>query len=829
VIAVRVFDHYGGGGFSGTAPEMTLGPAAGAGALLSLGGPWLYRVERALPPSAPDFASQPRYPSPDNPNSPTVLYGAMIAPLAPLAIRGAIWYQGESNAGAAFQYRTLLPAMIRGWRRAWGRGEFPFLFVQLANFMARGTEPGDSTWAELREAQARTLALPHTGMAVAIDIGEADDIHPRNKRDVGARLARWALADTYGRPTVKSGPLYRSSAVEGGAVRVRFDHAAGLASGDGLPPRAFAIAGKDGRWRWAEARIDGETVVVSSPEVPEPVAARYAWADNPEATLRNAASLPASPFRTDDWPMLTAPRPPADRIARYRNPVIPGFHPDPSVARVGADYYLVTSSFEFFPGVPVFRSRDLVHWKPVGHALARDGQLPLAKARASGGIYAPTIRHHDGTFYVITTNTDGGGNFFVTARDPAGPWSEPVWVPEQGGIDPSLFFDDDGTAYLTTNGGAPGGNGPRGIYQSTIDVRTGRLLTPPRHVWAGTGGRYPEGPHLYRIRGRYYLMISEGGTEYGHMVTIARSDSPWGPFEPCPRNPILTHRQTEMDVPIQGTGHADLFEDHEGSWWMVFLAFRPVGEGYWHHLGRETYLAPVTWDAEGWPVVNEGRVVTPEMTVRGLPAAPWPGPEARVDFDAPLGPEWTYLRNPDRSAYALDERPGWLTLRGAAIGLEAAASPTWLGRRQQHHACSAVTRVDFEPGAEGEEAGLAVYRNPEHRYEIAVGRSGRRRRVFVRQTVGPSLQAVTASAPADDRGPLLLRVEARAEAYSFSFAGGDAPERWTPLGTAPTRFLSSEVAGGFTGAFFALFATGNGRPARAPARFDWFDYQPRPD
>ena len=298
-IAVRVFDHYGGGGFSGSAAEMTLGPAAGAPQ--SLAGAWEYRVERELPPSAPDFATQPRYPSPDNPNSPTVLYGAMIAPLTPLAIRGAIWYQGESNAGAAFQYRTLFPAMIRDWRKAWGRGDFPFLFVQLANYMARAAEPGESAWAELREAQTRTLSVPHTGMAVAIDIGEAGDIHPKNKEDVGARLARWALADTYGQAVVKSGPLFDTLALEGSAVRVRFRHAAGLKA-DGGAPRGFAIAGADRQWRWAEARVDGETVVVSSPAVPQPVAVRYAWADNPDATLRNGEGLPASPFRTDDWP-----------------------------------------------------------------------------------------------------------------------------------------------------------------------------------------------------------------------------------------------------------------------------------------------------------------------------------------------------------------------------------------------------------------------------------------------------------------------------------------------------------------------------------------------
>jgi xylan 1,4-beta-xylosidase len=518
------------------------------------------------------------------------------------------------------------------------------------------------------------------------------------------------------------------------------------------------------------------------------------------------------------------------RITAYRNPVIPGFYPDPSVVRVGEDFFLVTSSFEFFPGVPVFTGRDLVHWRQIGHALTRVSQLPLEGVRPSGGIYAPTIRHHDGTFYMVTTNTTAGGNFYVTARDPGGPWSEPIWVKGQGGIDPSLFFDDDGTVYFTSTGGAPGPPSERGIHQSVINPKTGRLLTEPRLVWKGTGGRYPEGPHLYRIQGRYYLMISEGGTEYGHMVTIARSDSPWGPFESCPRNPVLTHRQTEMDVPIQGTGHADLVQDAEGRWWMVFLAFRPVGGWYWHHLGRETYLAPVTWDAEGWPVVNQGRPVTPEMTVAGLPSHPFPPPPVRTSFDAPLGPDWNYLRNPEPSSYALDARPGWLTLRGEAIGLDAVASPTWVGRRQEHMAARAATLVDFRPTRDGEEAGLTVYRSADHHYEIAVRRAGGRREVLVRQRVGPRLHAVTASAIVDGADPIVLQIDAKPEEYAFSFAvasGGREPGSMTRLDTAPTRMLSTEVAGGFTGAYFALYATGGGQPASVPASFDWFDYEAR--
>ncbi len=357
--------------------------------------------------------------------------------------------------------------------------------------------------------------------------------------------------------------------------------------------------------------------------------------------------------------------------------MLPGFHPDPSVARVGQWFYLVNSSFAFFPGVPLYRSRDLVHWEPLGYVLARDSQLPLATAESWSGIWAPTIRYHAGTFYVITTNMSHGGTFFVTAKNPGGPWSDPVWIHGLDGIDPSLFFDDDGNVYVTSTGAPPG------IYAAQIAIESGQLLTSPRLVWAGTGGRYPEGPHIYKIAGRYYLMISEGGTEYGHMVTIARASSPWGPFEPCPRNPILTHRDSTNDQPIQGTGHADLVQDGDGNWWMLLLGFRPQG-GSWHHLGRETFLAPLHWDPQGWPVVNDGRPIALDMQVRGLPANPTPtvATSARDDFDAPLGPAWNFLRNPVRESYSISERPGWLTLHGTSVSLgsdkDAYRRPSWV-------------------------------------------------------------------------------------------------------------------------------------------------------
>lgn len=304
VIAVRVFDHAGEGGFGGGA--MSIGPANVAESeAMSLRGAWDYKVELALEPKHPDWGTRPEVVGASNQNNPSVLYNAMIAPLVPFAIRGAIWYQGESNAGRAYQYRTLFPIMIRDWRSAWGSA-FPFYFVQLANWRARKAEPDDSDWAELREAQLMTLRESNTGMAVTIDIGDADDLHPPNKLDVGRRLAAWALARTYARKVAPSGPLFDRYTIEGSKVRIHFKYGARLRTLDGGSLKGFAIAGEDRKFVWADARIEGNTVVVSSEKILKPVAVRYGWANNPIANLYNRAGLPASPFRTDVWPGVTA-------------------------------------------------------------------------------------------------------------------------------------------------------------------------------------------------------------------------------------------------------------------------------------------------------------------------------------------------------------------------------------------------------------------------------------------------------------------------------------------------------------------------------------------
>jgi alpha-N-arabinofuranosidase len=386
----------------------------------------------------------------------------------------------------------------------------------------------------------------------------------------------------------------------------------------------------------------------------------------------------------------------------FTNPIIPGSHPDPSVCRAGDDYFLVTSSFEYVPGVPLFHSKDLVHWRQIGHCLTRPSQVPLADVKYSDGIYAPTIRYGNGVFYVTATNATRGGHFFVHTRDPFGPWSEPVWV-AQCGIDPSLLFDDHGTVYFTsTNTGIDVDSELEvwphtcAIVQSVIDINTGKCLSATRPIWQGTGGKFPEGPHVYKIDGWYYLLIAEGGTEHGHTVVIARSRSPWGPWEPRPHNPLLTHRS--YDSPIHATGHGDLIQAHDGSWWIVFLGIRPHGYGPVHHLGRETFLAPVQWTGDGWPVVNGNGKVALHMDTPCLPAHPWPAGPVRDDFDEPvLRPCWNFLRNPYPQDWSLNQRPGSLRLHGSPVTLGDQDSPAFVGRRQQHFVCDVATLLRFEP------------------------------------------------------------------------------------------------------------------------------------
>ncbi|MFC4304336.1 glycoside hydrolase family 43 protein [Cohnella boryungensis] len=512
-------------------------------------------------------------------------------------------------------------------------------------------------------------------------------------------------------------------------------------------------------------------------------------------------------------------------MATFKNPVIPGFHPDPSVCRVGEDYYLVTSSFDYFPGIPIFHSRDLVNWRQLGHVLTRESQLPLKGQLPAGwsqGIYAPTIRHHDGRFYVITTNISIQKSFYVWSERPEGPWSEPIFLEGWGGVDPSLLFDEDGKTYLTGTTNFYGE--PVGIYQAELDIESGKLLSERRLIWEGTGGSHPEGPHLYRINGWYYLMVAEGGTEYGHMETIARSRSAYGPFESNPANPILSNRSTPK--PIQATGHADLVQAADGSWWCVFLGIRPVANAKRHILGRETNLAPVSWNEEGWPAVGNHGIAELEHDAGNLPLGEPVEWGIRDEFHSDkLHSVWNFYRNPVPESWSLKERTGWLTLRGQACTLNDKESPAFIGRRQQHKNIQVETLLDFQPSVDGEEAGLAVFMNEKFHYEIAKTRKDGKSKLLLRRRIGSIVQ-VTAETDYDEP-MVILGIQANEVLYTLTYAApGKEP---VVLGQGETAFLSKEVAGGFTGVYFAMYATGNGKNAVTPAYFDYFDYLPMED
>lgn len=508
------------------------------------------------------------------------------------------------------------------------------------------------------------------------------------------------------------------------------------------------------------------------------------------------AQNPANPFVAGQDP---------DAQVTYHNPVLPGFYSDPSICRTGEDYYLISSTFEYFPGVPIFHSRDLVHWEQIGHCIHREEQLPRGM-----NIFAATLRFHEGTFYMITTNLGRGGNFYVTAKDPAGPWSDPIWV-DVPGIDPDLFFDEDGKAYVISS--------PFILYE--IDLETGELLTEGLKVWNGTGGRYAEGPHIYKKDGYYYLMAAEGGTEEAHSETIARSHSIWGPYTENPANPILTHvTAAGQGNPIQGVGHADIIQAHDDSWWIVFHGYRTVSDKVHHILGRETCLAPVSWPKNGWPVVNGNGVATVDMTCPTLPLKPFPEKEARIDFiSEELGLEWNYIQYPNWDNFSLAERKGYLRLTGGAETIGRWNPSSFIGRRLTDHYFTATSQLDFEPEEENEEAGLILLNNASH-FDFMVKKSGQDRVLVVTLQFGRTLYH--SEEIVLKPGPVNLRIKGEKSTFTFSYAQGD--DAFKEVEVVDSKFLATETVGWFTGVYVGFYATGNGHVSKANADYDWFEY-----
>ena len=501
-----------------------------------------------------------------------------------------------------------------------------------------------------------------------------------------------------------------------------------------------------------------------------------------------------------------------------KNPIMPGFYPDPSICAVGEDYYLINSTFAYFPGLSLMHSKDLVHWEQIGNVMDRNSQLPLMQAGHSQGLFAPTIRYHEGVFYVICTNVSHGGNYIVTATNPEGPWSEPYYLEGADGIDPSLFFDDDGRCYYIGTHPNPDGvkyNGDWYIYIQEVDIKNMKLIGEHKNVWNGAmkGVHWPEGPHIYKKDDYYYIMHAEGGTGPEHAVTICRSKDIWGPYENNFCNPILTHRHLGFDYPIKYVGHADLIETPAGEWFMTMLAVRPI-EGF-TTMGRETFLAKVTWE-NGWPVVNPGVGILTDTVEINLPE--WkpeedpnsytsrtggktcvPGSNRTYEFAdmKVLGDEFLMLRNPKDDMYSLVEGEG-LKIKFDTITLKELESPSFIAIRQQHHKFTVATEVSTKELTDGKLAGLVLLQSNEYhlKAEVSEGKAS----VILCEN---NEDAILGSANVEGE-KITLKLYVNDLNAAVSVVEGD---KETLLAEEiDVRKLSTEVAGGFVGCCIGMYA-----------------------
>lgn len=480
----------------------------------------------------------------------------------------------------------------------------------------------------------------------------------------------------------------------------------------------------------------------------------------------------------------------------WTNPIVSGFHPDPSIVEVDGTYYLACSSFEYLPGLPLFRSTDLRDWEAIGHVVTRPEQLDLFDIPTAGGAWAPTIRFHDGVFHVVVTDAMGRGNLLFTATDPAGKWSDGTPIAGIDGIDPDLAWDAEGNCYLTYSGLLlSGGEGPRhlGIQQVRLDTATGAALEEPRSLWSGTGGIFPEAPHLYEIDGTWYLMVAEGGTERGHAISIARAPHATGPFEGCPANPLVTARGT--DRPVQNTGHGDLFRTPDGSWAVVCLGVRPRGMvRSFSAMGRETYMTTARFGDDGWLQIDPVELDAPGAAIT-----------LDEEFDEPaLGLPWLTVRRPVQAFGSLTARPGWLTLTADGSTMDD-KRPVFVARRQQHEVFTASAVVDASEGV----GGLSLRIDEDNHIDVETdGHVVRARGVIARL-----VQTWEAPAPA---GPVTLTLWTTQPDAAFSLAsvtsdvvhlGFEGPDGLVELGAVDGRTLSAEGAGSFTGRAFGPFAS----------------------
>jgi xylan 1,4-beta-xylosidase len=508
-----------------------------------------------------------------------------------------------------------------------------------------------------------------------------------------------------------------------------------------------------------------------------------------------------------------------DTVNQYLNPILAGFYPDPSIVSVGEDFYLVNSSFSFYPGIPIFHSKDLVNWEQIGYVMDRPSQLELDSLGVSRGVFAPDISYHDSTFYVLNTIVDGKGNYYVSSKDPAGPWSDPVWIAIDG-IDPSFFFDEDGKVYIMNNGSPemkPLYEGHRAIWIQEFDLSTQKFIGPRKVIINGGTdlSKKPiwiEGPHIYKVNGTYYLTAAEGGTYEDHSQVVFRSKSVWGPFIPYQNNPILTQRNLDSTRinPITCTGHADFVETNKGEWWAIFLGCRPY-EGNCYNTGRETFLLPVKW-VDGWPVILQGNETVPYTLAKpNLPQQPKASYPLNGNFtvrdefnDSALGYQYYFLRTPREKWYEIKD--GVLNMKLRPQPIDKLSQPSFVARRQQHVYCSVSTSLSYAPANIGDKAGLVVFQNEVSYYFIGVAKSDSGMVVQLEQGSSSGPVIITKSnITLSESNTIFLKIEARGKYYDFFYS--TAPNEWTMLKeNIDATLLSTLKAGGFVGACFGMYA-----------------------
>ncbi|MGZ8536937.1 MAG: glycoside hydrolase family 43 protein [Flavisolibacter sp.] len=536
----------------------------------------------------------------------------------------------------------------------------------------------------------------------------------------------------------------------------------------------------------------------------------------------------------------------AQKTSYYTNPILAGFYPDPSICRVGNDYYIVNSSFAYYPGLPLFHSKDLVSWKQIGHAMNRPEQLDLIGAGVSRGLFAPAISYHKGTFYIVCTLIDKGGNFVITAKDPAGPWSNPTWLKGVDGIDPSIFFDEDDKAYLMYNSIPPDNkslwDGHRTIRMYEFDYKNLKVTGVEKLlINGGTDiSKKPvwiEAPHIYKINGWYYLLCAEGGTGYNHSEVAFRSKTMAGPFIPSEKNPILTQRHLDpkRKNPITTAGHADLVETPDGKWYAVFLACRPY-EGNHFNIGRETFMAPVTWIDE-WPVITKGdeeiqyKYLLPQPQVNKNPINQFSGNFVyRNDFNSNrLHDRFMFLRTVTKPWFSLAEKKGFIAIEVQPENVSGTGNPSMIAHRQQHIKCETRTSLEFKPESENEKAGLIVFQNEHHFYYLAQSiDKGKPVIELFKSTGNENMELLASKQLSKTPANLQLKIEAKGSSYSFSYS--TEKNKWILLKDAvDAKFLSTESAGGFVGCVFGMYATSLGKESKNKAYYDWFEYKGNDD